>query len=166
MIEASHLSSMSLKVASGVDFFVGITAAAGAGFVAAALEVLFAGEEAFGEAAGEVLLVAAGMLLFSAAGDLSVVTDTLGSVAGVDACSGAAASGVGAGVVSSSCANARGAVARTNAVRARMVIFINISFSVWITQVSAQAIRFRTLRAADFGETNPIWPTPAQSRPI
>jgi hypothetical protein len=79
-----------------------MTAAAGADLVdAAGLEVLFADDEVFEEAAGEVLLVAAGELLFSAAGDFSVVTDTLGSVAGVDACSGAA-SGVGAGVVSSS----------------------------------------------------------------
>lgn len=93
---------MSLKVASGVDFFVGMTAAAGADFVDAGLEVLFADEEAFEGAAGEVLLVAAGELLFSAAGDFSVVTDTLGSLAGDDDCSGAAASGVGAGVVSSS----------------------------------------------------------------
>jgi hypothetical protein len=85
MIEASHLSSMSLKVASGVDFFVGMTAVAGAGLVeAAALEVLFGDEEGL----GEVLLVAAGKVV-SAAGDFSVVTDTLGSLAGVDAGSGA-----------------------------------------------------------------------------
>ena len=94
MIEASHLSSISLKVASGVDFFVGMTAALGADLVDAGLEVLFADEVAFEVAAGE--------LLFSAAGDFSGETDTLGSLAGDDACSGAAASGVGAGVVSSS----------------------------------------------------------------
>jgi len=79
-----------------------MTAAAGADLVdAAGLEVLFADDEVFEEAAGELLLVAAGELFFSAAGDFSVVTDTLGSVAGVGACSGAV-SGAGAGVVSSS----------------------------------------------------------------
>lgn len=102
MIEASHLSSISLKVASGVDFFVGMTAGLGADLVDAGLEVLFADEVAFEVAAGEALLVAAGELLFSAAGDFSGETDTLGSLAGDDAGSGAAASGVGAGVVSSS----------------------------------------------------------------
>jgi hypothetical protein len=101
MIEASHLSSISLKVASGVDFFVGMTAALGAGLVDAGLEVLFADEADFDAAAGELLLVAAGELLFSAAGDFSGDTDTLGSPAGDDACSGAV-SGVGAGAVSSS----------------------------------------------------------------
>jgi hypothetical protein len=101
MIEASHLSSMSLKVASGVDFFVGMTATLGADLVDAGLEVLFADELAFEVAAGELLLVAAGELLFSASGDFSVVTDTLGSLAGVGACSGAV-SGAGGGVVSSS----------------------------------------------------------------
>ena len=100
MIEASHLSSISLKVASGVDFLVGMTAVDGADLVEGALEVLFAGEVLL-VAAGELLFSALGELLFSAAGDFSVVTDTLGSLAGDDACSGAA-SGVGAGAVSSS----------------------------------------------------------------
>lgn len=85
---------MSLNVASAVDFFVGMTAAGDADFVAAA--VVFAGEEAFVGLAGE--------LLFSAAGDadFSVVTDTLGSVAGDSDFSGAVASGVGAGIAVSS----------------------------------------------------------------
>ncbi|MEY2490755.1 MAG: hypothetical protein QOC70_2697 [Verrucomicrobiota bacterium] len=69
-----------------------------------AAELLFVGEEAFAGPAGELLLVAAGELLFSAAGEaaLSVVTDTLGSVVGDGDFSGAAASGIGAGVVVSS----------------------------------------------------------------
>jgi hypothetical protein len=85
---------MSFKVASTVDFFVGMTAAGGADFVDAV--VVFAGEEAFVGPAGE--------LLFSAAGDadFSVATDTLGSVAGDGDFSGAVASGVGAGVAVSS----------------------------------------------------------------
>ena len=95
---------MSFNVASTVDFFVGMTAAVGAGFVDAAVELLFAGEEAFVGPAGELLLFAAGELLFSAAGDadFSVETDTLGSVAGDADFSGAVASGVGAGVAVSS----------------------------------------------------------------
>jgi hypothetical protein len=93
MNEASHLSSMSLRVASTVDFFAGMTAAV-AGFVDAAVELVFAGEEAFDGAAGE--------LLFAGAGDddFSVVTDTLGSVAADSDFSGAVVSGGGV-VVSS-----------------------------------------------------------------
>lgn len=89
MNEASHLSSMSFKVASTVDFLVGMTVAGGAGFFDAS--VVFAGEEAFVGPAGE--------LLFSAAGeaDFSVVTDTLVSLAGDSDFSGAVASDVGAG---------------------------------------------------------------------
>jgi len=88
---------MSRNVASGVDFFVGMTADVfGADFVAA-------GEEDFCGASGELLFFAAGELLFSAAGaDFSVETDTLGLVAGDSDVSGAAASGVGAGVEASS----------------------------------------------------------------
>ena len=100
-MEASHLFSMSLRVASGVDFLVGMTAAEGA-LVVDAVELTLAGEEAFAGPAGELLLVAAGELLFSGAGDFSVVTDTLGSDAGEDDVSGAAASGGGAGVSVSS----------------------------------------------------------------
>jgi hypothetical protein len=85
---------MSFNVASTVDFFVGMTTAGGADFADAA--VVFAGEEAFVGPAGE--------LLFSAAGDadFSVVTDTLGFVAGDSDFSGAVASGDGAGVAVSS----------------------------------------------------------------
>ncbi len=79
MMDASHLFSISLKVASGVDFLTGMTAADGSGFFDVALEVSFAVEEAFGEAAGVLLAAAADEVLFSAAGDFSVVTDTLGS---------------------------------------------------------------------------------------
>lgn len=80
---------MSLNVASGVDFFVGMTAdVVGADFVAA-------GEAAFFGTAGELLLSAAGA-------DFSVDTDTLGLVAGDSDVSGAGASGVGAGVEASS----------------------------------------------------------------
>ena len=102
-MEASHLSSMSLRVASGVDFFVGMTAAVELLFAAGELLLVAAGELLL-VAAGELLLVAAGELLFSGAGagDLSVVTDTLGSVAGDSDVSGAAASGAGAGVAASS----------------------------------------------------------------
>lgn len=99
-MEASHLSSMSLRVASGVDFFVGMTAAVELLFATGELLLVAAGELLF--AAGELLLVAAGELLFSGAGDFSVVTDTLGSMAGDSDFSGAVASGAGAGVVASS----------------------------------------------------------------
>jgi hypothetical protein len=96
MNEASHLSSMSLSVASGVDFFVGMTADVfGTDFVAA-------GEAAF---VGTTGLFAAGELLLSAAGDdagFSVDTDTLGLAAGDSDVSGAGASGAGAGVEASS----------------------------------------------------------------
>lgn len=88
---------MSRNVASGVDFFVGMTADVfGADFVSA-------GEEDFFGASGELLFFAAGELLFSAAGaDFSVETDTLGLVAGGSDVSDAGASGVGAGVEVSS----------------------------------------------------------------
>ena len=100
-------------MASGVDFFVGMTADGGADFVGL-------GDVDFLGPAG-ALLLAAGVLLFSGAvgADFSVDTETLGSVAGVSETSGA-----GAGVEASSCAQASGAAARTNTVRARMVIFI------------------------------------------
>ena len=89
-------------VASGVDFLVGMTAAGGAALVVSALELVLAGDEVFVGPAGELLLVAAGELFFSGSGDFSVVTDTLGSFAEEDDVSGAAASGVGAGVSVSS----------------------------------------------------------------
>ena len=96
MNEASHLSSISRSVASGVDFFVGMTADVfGAGLVAAD------GAD-FGATTG---LFAAGELLLSAAGDdagFSVETDTLGLAAGDSDVSGAEVSGVGAGVEASS----------------------------------------------------------------
>lgn len=81
---------MSFNVASTVDFFVGMTAVGGADFVDAA--VVFAGEEAFVGPVGE--------LLFSAAADFSVVTDTVGSVADDGDFSGAVASGAGVAVSS------------------------------------------------------------------
>ena len=81
--------SMSRSVASGVDFFVGMTADVfGADFVVA-------GESDFFDASGELLLSAAGA-------DFSVETDTLGLVAGGSDVSDAGASGVGAGVEASS----------------------------------------------------------------
>jgi hypothetical protein len=89
MNEASHLSSTSFKVASTVDFLVGITAAGGVVFFDRS--VVFAGEEAFAGPAGELLFFAAGDA------DFSVVTDTLVSVAGDSDFSGAVASDVGAG---------------------------------------------------------------------
>jgi hypothetical protein len=93
-MEASHLFSMSLSVSSALIFFIGAT---GAGedvvFVDVEVELLFAaGEEAFVGAAGELLLLGAGVA------DFSVVTDTLGSVAGDSDFSGGVASGVAAGV--------------------------------------------------------------------
>ena len=95
--EASHLSSMSRSVASGVDFFVGMTADVfAAGFVVA-------GESDFFGASGELLFLAEGELLVSAAGaDFSVETETLGLEAGDSVVSAAGASGVGAGVEASS----------------------------------------------------------------
>ena len=98
MMEASHLFSISLRVASGVDFLVGMTEA-GDGWDLGAGELVLAGEEAFGEEAGELLLVAEGELRVSVAGEGSVVTDTLGSVSLADV-SGAVVSGCGDGVSS------------------------------------------------------------------
>jgi hypothetical protein len=88
---------MSRNVASGVDFFTGMTAEVfGADFVAE-------GESDFFGASGELLFFAEGELLFSAAGaDFSVETDTLGLEAGDSDVSVAGASGVGAGVEASS----------------------------------------------------------------
>jgi hypothetical protein len=88
---------MSRSVASGVDFFVGMTADVfGADFVVA-------GESDFFGASDELLFFGAGVLLLSAAGaDFSVETDTLGLVAAGSDVSDAGASGVGAGVEASS----------------------------------------------------------------
>jgi hypothetical protein len=91
MTDASHLSSISLIVASGVDFFVGITAA---GLALGALLVA-AGDEAF-VAAGELSVLAAGEAVFS------VVTETLGSCVVVSVFSETVASGEAAGVEVSS----------------------------------------------------------------
>ena len=90
--------SISFKVASGVDCFVGMTAAVvGADFVGAGVADFFG-------AAVELLLVAADelLLLLGVGVDFSVETDTLGLVAGASDVSGAAASGAGAGVEASS----------------------------------------------------------------
>jgi hypothetical protein len=99
-------------VASGVDFFTGMTAAGDDDLVAASSGLLFA--------AGDGDLFASGERLAAGDGDadFSVVTDTLGSEA--------VASGVGAGVglVSVSWANAKEAAATTSAVTARILIFI------------------------------------------
>jgi hypothetical protein len=92
MNEASHLSSMSFNVASGVDFFVGMTAADGADFFDTS--VVFEGDEDFVDSAGELLFLAAGDAAFS--GEI----DTLGSVAGDSVFSDAVDSGDGAGVSS------------------------------------------------------------------
>jgi hypothetical protein len=81
---------MSRKVASGVDFLVGMTAEVfGADFVAA-------GESDFFGASDELVFFAAGVLLLLAAGaDFSVETETLGLVAGDSDVSVAGASGAG-----------------------------------------------------------------------
>jgi hypothetical protein len=92
MNEASHLFSMSFNVASGVDFFVGISAADGAGFFDAS--VVFEGEDDFVGPDGELLFFGVGDSAFS--GEI----DTLGSVAGDSAFSDAVDSGAGAGVSS------------------------------------------------------------------
>jgi hypothetical protein len=84
------------------------------------LELLFAADgEALGVAAGELLLVGAGVA------DFSVATDTVGSVGLDSGLAGADTSGVatGAGLVSS-CAQATGAAVTNNAVRARIAGFI------------------------------------------
>ena len=167
MMEASHLFSISRKVASGVDFLVGITAVDGAFVVAAAGELAFAGAVDFTDAAGELLLLAAGELLFTGSGVFSVVTDTLGSFAEEEEVSGAAASGVGAGVSVSSWAKASGAAAKTNAVRARMVNFIGMFlFGMGLLghQVDFPSARTLSARQTVRVETNPILPPPPPSR--
>ncbi|PYJ09921.1 MAG: hypothetical protein DMF06_08240 [Verrucomicrobia bacterium] len=78
-----------------------MTEAGGSALVLGAGELVLAGEEDFGEAAAELLLVGAGALRSSGAGDDSVVTETLGSVAREDEVSEAGASS-GAGVLASS----------------------------------------------------------------
>src|SRR5436190_19355572 len=101
MTEASHLFSVARRLAAGVEFLVGMTGAGGSALVLGAGELVLAGEEDFGEAAAELLLVGAGALRSSGAGDDSVVTETLGSVAREDEVSEAGASS-GAGVLASS----------------------------------------------------------------
>ena len=117
MTDASHLSSISRMVASGVDFFTGMTAAGDGDFVDGSVGLLFADGEDDLVASGEALTVGDGDA------DLSVVTETLGSEA--------VASGLGAGVGlnSVSWARANGAAATTSAVTARILIFI--CFVLW-----------------------------------
>ena len=107
MKEASHLFSISFNVASVVDFFAGMAAGEDADFFGASVIL-----------AGELLFVGAGE------GESSVEIDTLGCEAGDSDFSDAAASRGEPGAVVSSCARANGVVATTNAVRARMIIFI------------------------------------------
>ena len=146
--------SISFKVASGVDCFVGMTAA-----------VVGAGVADFFGAAVELLLVAADelLLLLGVGVDFSVETDTLGLVAGDSDVSGAAASG--AGVEASSWPQASGAAARTNAVRARMVIFM-VLFGCELLRRPRGFPLTSDLRAGFQGEANPILPPRVQSRPI
>ncbi|HMG06421.1 MAG TPA: hypothetical protein VK581_13260 [Chthoniobacterales bacterium] len=116
-------------MASGLIFFVD---AAGEGdataLVGAGVEVLFVvGEEVFFGALGELLLLGAGVA------DFSVVTETLGSVAGDSDFSGRLASGVAAGVgLVSSWAHAIGAETAKSPIRARMAVFIYGFPLVWV----------------------------------
>jgi hypothetical protein len=103
---------MSRIVASGVDFFVGITAVEDVLGVALGLVLLAAGDEDWvGE--GEVAALGVGEVF-------SVVTDTLGS----SAFSEAVASGEAAGEGLSSWARANGVAAAKRAIMATSVIFI------------------------------------------
>ena len=115
MTDASHLSSISRMVASGVDFFTGMDAA-GDELLAGLGLLLGSGEEDLG-AAGELTDFGAGVA------DFSVVTETLGSEGEVSVFSEADASGDAAGV-DSSWARANGAPAITTAVMARRANFI------------------------------------------
>jgi len=108
------LSSISLRVASGVDFFVGITATGDVLVLGVALGLVLvaAGEEdLLGDAVAAVF--GAGEAVFS------VVTETLGSWF-----SAAVASGEAAGDAVSSWARARDVAAAKSAVIATIVIFI------------------------------------------
>jgi hypothetical protein len=108
--DASHLSSISRIVASGVDFFSGITAAGdelGLGVALGLLLVAAGDEDLLGE--GEVPDLGAGEVF-------SVVTETLGSEA--------VASGEAAGDGLSSWARASGVAAVKRAVMATSMIFI------------------------------------------
>ena len=98
-------------VASGVDFFVGITAAGDELALGVALGLLFV-------AAGEEDLLGEAEASDFGAGDavFSVVTETLGS--------DAVASGEAAGDGLSSCARANGAAAAKSEVMATIMIFI------------------------------------------
>jgi hypothetical protein len=108
------LSSISLIVASGVDFFVGITAAGDELVLGVALGLLLV-------AAGEEDLVGEAEASDFGAGDavFSVVTETLGSCF-----SEAVASGDAAGDGLSSWPRANGVAAAKSAVMATIVIFI------------------------------------------
>ena len=110
-------------VASGVDFFVGITAA-DAGLVLGLVFVV---------AAGEVVLVGDGEVSGFGVGDavFSVVTDTLGSDVLVSALSGTAVSGdeAGEGLEVSSWATATDKAAAIKT-RGRTYFFIWVSFII------------------------------------
>jgi hypothetical protein len=109
---------MSLIVASGVDFFVGITAVVVELVLGVALGLVLAAagdEDLLGEAEASVL--GAGDAVFS------VVTDTLGSEL-VSGFSEAVASGEAAGGGLSSWARANGVEAAKSTVMATIMIFI------------------------------------------
>ncbi len=108
---------MSLIVASGVDFFVGMTVAGEELLLGVVLGLVLA-------AAGEEDLAGEGETSDFGAGDavFSVVTDTLGSCF-----SEAVASGDAAGDGLSSCAKANGVAAAKSAVMATIMIFICFS---------------------------------------
>src|SRR5437588_163056 len=107
---------MSLSVASGVDFFTGMTAA-DVSFDGVGLALVFSAGDDFGEAEGEALGLGEGEAVFS------VVTETLVSDGDAVGFSDAVASGEG---LDSSCAWVKGTAARTRAVRARMIVFIYV----------------------------------------
>jgi hypothetical protein len=79
---------MSLSVASGVDFFTGMTAVE-VSFDGVGLALLFSAGDDFDEADGEALGFGEGEAVFS------VVTETLGSAGDVAGFSDAVASGAG-----------------------------------------------------------------------
>jgi hypothetical protein len=108
-----------LIVASGVDFFAGITAAGDAFVLGVALGLGFV-------AAGEEDLVGEAEASDLGAGDavFSVVTETLGSDGLVSGFSEAVASGAAAGDGLSSWARANGMAAVKSAVMATIMIFI------------------------------------------
>src|SRR5437763_12769011 len=109
---------MSLSVASGVDFFTGMTAAE-VSFDGVGLALLFSAGDDFGEADGEALGFGEGEAVFS------VVTETLVSEGDAVGFSDAVASGEAAGEgLDSSWARAKGTAAKTRAVRTSIIVFI------------------------------------------